>query len=240
MKKMKKQKLVFFLVLQIIGISLTNAQKKTDNSAVEIINKSIEAMGGKDLLQRIETLYTDSETEMEGRKVNWIVKEMLPNKGSFQIIYQDRTVYQNWFNGKLGYELIHGEKKLANQEEFKDKEYKKNIFNELDYINPSLYKLEFIGEEKVESNNCNKIKATLINGFVENLYYDKTTFLLTKSEKILNTEKNSFSTTYYSNYKRFKNLTYFTEMKFGENGNVQIAKIVKLLYNEKITEKDFE
>ena len=115
-----------------------------------------------------------------------------------------------------------------------------NIFNELDYINPSLYKLEFIGEEKVESNNCNKIKATLINGFVENLYYDKTTFLLTKSEKILNTEKNSFSTTYYSNYKRFKNLTYFTEMKFGENGNVQIAKIVKLLYNEKITEKDFE
>ncbi|MBG6187073.1 hypothetical protein [Flavobacterium sp. CAN_S2] len=237
---MKKQQLFFLLLLHIIGLNFANAQKLSDNAAIEIVNKSIDAMGGQKLLQSIKTLYTDSETEMQGRKVNWIVKEMLPNKGSFQIIYQGRTVYQNWFNGKIGYELNNGEKKLADQEEFKDKKYKQNIFNELDYINPSLYRLEFIGEEKIESNNCNKIKATLTNGLVKILYYDKNTFLLTKTEKILNAEKNSFSTTYYSNYKKFNDLTYFTEMKFGEKENIQIATIIKLLYNENITEKDFE
>lgn len=95
---MKKQQLFVLLLLNIIGLNFANAQKLSDNAAIEIVNKSIDAMGGQKLLKSIKTLYTDSETEMQGRKVNWIVKEMLPNKGSFQIIYQGRTVYQNWFN----------------------------------------------------------------------------------------------------------------------------------------------
>jgi hypothetical protein len=122
---MKNQKIYFLIVIQAIGLNIINAQNKSDNFAMEVINNSINAMGGKNLLQSIKTLYTDSETEMEGRKVNWIVKEMLPNKGSFQVVYQGRTVYQNWFNGKVGHELINGEKKIADQEEFKDKEFKK-------------------------------------------------------------------------------------------------------------------
>lgn len=237
---MKNQKIYFLIVIQAIGLNIINAQNKSDNFAIEVINNSINAMGGKNLLQSIKTLYTDSETEMEGRKVNWIVKEMLPNKGSFQVIYQGRTVYQNWFDGKVGHELINGEKKIADQEEFKDKEFKKNIFNEFDYINLTLYELEFLREEIVESNNCNKIKATLTNGVAKFLYYDKNTFLLAKTEKVLNSETKSFSTTYYSNYKKFENLIYFTQMKFGESGNAQIAEIVKLSYNKNITAKDFE
>lgn len=72
------------------------------------------------------------------------------------------------------------------------------------------------------------------------MYYDKNTFLLAKTEKVLNSETKSFSTTYYSNYKKFENLIYFTQMKFGESGNAQIAEIVKLSYNKNITAKDFE
>lgn len=237
---MKKTILFLALLVQLLCLNFGYAQSQSDKVAVEIINKSIDAMGGKKLIESIKTLYTDSKTEMQGRKVNWVVREMLPNKGSFQIVYQGRTVYQNWYNGETGYELNDGERKLADQEEFKDKKYKKNIFNELDFINPSLYQLEYLGEATVAGNNCNKIKATLVNGLVEMLYYDKNTFHLTKTEKILSAEKNSFSTTYYAKYKKFKDLTYFTEMTFGENEDVQVATITKLLYNENITAKDFE
>jgi hypothetical protein len=77
---------------------------------------------------------------MEGRTANWVVKEIKPNIGSFEIVYGQRVVFKSWYDGKLGYNLSNGEKMLADQENFKDKLFKKNIFNELDYLDSTLYK----------------------------------------------------------------------------------------------------
>lgn len=82
---MKKTILFLALLVQLLCLNFGYAQSQSDKVAVEIINKSIDAMGGKKLIESIKTLYTDSKTEMQGRKVNWVVREMLPNKGSFQI-----------------------------------------------------------------------------------------------------------------------------------------------------------
>ncbi|MBL0200740.1 MAG: hypothetical protein IPP81_11525 [Chitinophagaceae bacterium] len=79
-------------------------------TALEIVNRSIDAMGGIEYLRSIKTLYSDTKTTMEGRLVHWIIKEMLPNKGSFQIVYNDRVVYSDWFDGKKGYSITNGKK----------------------------------------------------------------------------------------------------------------------------------
>lgn len=84
----------------LLTLSLTKTQAQTELTAQQIIEKNIEAMGGKPYLLSVKTLYSDMATEMEGRKVNWITKEMLPNKGSFLIIYQGRTVFQNFYDGE--------------------------------------------------------------------------------------------------------------------------------------------
>lgn len=234
--KLLKFSLVF--ILSLVGNSITAQEQK--DKAVIVVENAINAMGGKEFLKSINTLYCDSKTQMDGRDVNWITKEMLPNKGSFEIIYQNRIVYKSWFDGSLGYELDNGEKKLANQHEFKDKPFKKNIFNELDYIDPSLYKLEYIALDDVESKKCNKIKATLLNGKITYLYFDVKTALLIKSETVKDGEANSFSTVIYGEYSKFKKLTYFTTMRFGSNVDAQSAKIIELFYNEKINETDFK
>ena len=54
---------------------------------------------------------------------------------------------------KLVTKIVNGEKRKADPEEFKAKKYKKNIFNELDFIDSSLWTLELIGEEKVNDEN---------------------------------------------------------------------------------------
>src|SRR5258705_13939676 len=119
-------KIIKFFLFFIFLNSGINAQSNVDTlTSLKIINNSIEAMGSLEYLKSIKTLYTDLKTEMEGRQVHWIVKEMLPNKGSFQITYNDRIVYENWFDGKKGFEIVNGTKKKADKEEFKDKLYKK-------------------------------------------------------------------------------------------------------------------
>ena len=219
-------------------ITLFAQNSKTDKSIL-IIEKAIQTEGGKQFLESINTMYTKLETIMDGRNVLWVVKEMGPNKGSFEIQYEGRIVYKSFYDGKTGFEVLNGQKKMADQEQFKDKNYRKHIINSLDYIDSTLYTLEYIGEEKINDKDCDKIKATLINGKVTFLYYDKESGLLAKSEVVENPEKNSFSTTFYENYKKFGDLMYYSKVTFvSENGN-QVAQIIDLYYNKKITQKDF-
>ncbi len=216
------------------------AQNSQIDKSIDIVEKSIEAQGGKKLLESIKTLYSKSETIMDGRNVFWITKEMEPNKGSFEIEYQGRTVYRSFYDGKIGYNIVNGQKTVADPEQFKDKNYRKHIMNSLDYLDASLYDLEFIGEENVNNKDCYKIKATLSNGKVTYLFYDKTSNLLAKSEVVKNPEKDSFSTVLYDDYKKFGDLTYETKQTFvSEEGN-QVVKLIDLYYNKKISEKDFK
>lgn len=232
---MKITLLSFFFIF-ILNLTKTSAQSELN--AQQIIEKAIEVTGGKGYLQSIKTLYSDMATEMEGRKVNWVTKEMLPNKGSFMIIYQGRTIFKNFYDGEKGYEVSAGTKKLANQEEFSDKKFRKNIFNELDYLDTTLYTLTIDGTEKVYQEDCYKVKATCINGSIRLLYYSKKTFFQLREDKST-TEKGGFSSIYFSNYKKFGKLTYYSEMSFGEGEKVQKAKMVELLANEKISDDDF-
>lgn len=216
------------------------AQNTEATKSIQIIEKAIQAEGGKELLESIQTMYTKYETVMDGRKVFWIIKEMAPNKGSFEIQYQGRVVYKSFYDGKTGYELINGQKTIADQEQFKDKNYRKHIMNSLNYIDPTLYTLEYIGEEKVGNKTCEKIKATLSNGKVTYLYYDKVSSLLIKEETLLNGEKDSFSTVLFEDYKKVGDLMFQGKNVFvSEDGN-QVAEIVEAYYNKKISEKDFE
>jgi hypothetical protein len=237
MNTIKTVLLSFFSMILFNCVSAQNLIKV--KNANDVIENAITALGGKEYLLSIKTLYTDISTEMEGRQVDWITKEMLPNKGAFQIVYQGRTVFQDWYDGTTGYEMVNGEKTKADPEEFKDKKYKKNIFNDLDYLDTSLWKLELIGEEKVTDEDCYKIKASLVNGEVRNLYFSKSSFYKLREDKVSNAEKGSFTSTFFSDYKKYGGLTYYTVMKFGDGEKPQVGKIVNLIVNEKISEKDF-
>lgn len=232
-------KTTFTAFILFLSLSFTKSQAQATLTAQEILAKNIAATGGMDYLKSIQTLYSNIATEMSGRKVNWITKEMLPNKGAFSIIYQGRTVFQNFYDGEKGYEMGEGKKKLADQAEFSDKKYRKNIFNELDYLDPSLYQLEAMGSEKVENQDCYKIKATCVNGATSILYYSKDSFLQLREDKAT-TEKGNFDTTYFYGYKKYGQLTYYSSLVFGSGDKMQKATLVELLVNEKVSDSDFK
>ncbi|HEY9703720.1 MAG TPA: hypothetical protein V6C58_14830, partial [Allocoleopsis sp.] len=68
--------------------TLVSAQQTPVPTAKEIIEKNIEAQGGRKILENIKTMYSESYTVMDGREVLFVTKEMAPNKGIFEIIYQ--------------------------------------------------------------------------------------------------------------------------------------------------------
>ncbi len=226
------------LIMQLFFYS-ANCQITDTLNAYNIMNKAIDAIGGKEYLSGIITLYTDMKTEMDGREVHWIVKEMKPNKGSFQITYKNRIIYQSWFDGKKGYAIVNGEKKRRD-EDFKDKKLKKNIFDELDYLDSSLWKIELLGDAQVDSISCYKIKATLSTGLTKLLYYNKRNYLLIKDEKIIKSEPGRFTTFIFPSYSKYGQLIYFRKLKYGDEEPNLKGEIVELLTNEKVNDKDFK
>ena len=190
---MKRVYLLTFIILFYTTAGI--CQQSFDSlNAYAILNKAIEAQGGRAFLQTIKTMYTVTKTRMDGIVVDWTVKEMLPNKAAFQITNRNRVIYQSWFDGNNGFEIVNGKKKKLDIEENKEKFYKRNIINELDYIDAGLWQIKLLGEEKVMNEDCYKIEATLISGLVKYLYYSKSSFFLLKEEKVLNAERDNFFT----------------------------------------------
>lgn len=236
---MKFPKTISVLLLFTLFGTRLPAQEAAKPDPISIVKNCIAAMGGESFLHSITTLYSNMKTEMEGREVNYITKELLPNKGSFKIVYKGRTVFQNWFDGKTAFETVNGEVKKADLAEFKDKLDRKNIFNELDWIMPELWTLEFLGEEKVGEKDCYKIRAKRKSGLVQLLYFDKESKLLLRDDKVEDINKNSFATTLYMAYKKYSGLTFASEMKIGDKDSSQTLTVVELKINSDVSEADF-
>lgn len=217
--------------------TLFYSQSLDQVKAKEIIEKAVQASGGKELLNSIKTLYSKSTTVMDGRNVNYITKEMAPNMGSFEIEYQGRIVYRSWFDGKTGYETVNGEKKVADPEEFKDKHDRKYIMNEMAYLDPELFKIKFIKTD--EAQKFNQVEATSKDGSIINLFYDTESFLLKKEEKS-NPSKGSFGTIVCTDYKKIGELTYCSRTIFKSESGDQIVNLIDLKYNKDIKKSDFK
>eukprot|EP01012_Entosiphon_sulcatum_P031788 TRINITY_DN40499_c0_g1_i1.p1 TRINITY_DN40499_c0_g1~~TRINITY_DN40499_c0_g1_i1.p1 ORF type:complete len:172 (+),score=22.17 TRINITY_DN40499_c0_g1_i1:171-686(+) len=167
-------------------------------------------------------------------------KKCYPIKAVLKLYIREGLFFKIGLMVKNAFETVKGEVKKADLAEFKDKFDRKNIFNELDWITPELFKLELLNDEKVGTKDCYKVKATRNNGLVEILYFDKESKLLERSDKVENAEKNSFTTTLYISYKTVSGLTFASEIKMGDKDTFQTLSVVDLKINEDISDSDFK
>lgn len=234
---MKQILLILFLFLLYPAVGRHPIPVGDTLTAQGILHKAIEAQGGTAFLKSIKTIYTNTVTVMDGIPVNWVVKEMLPNKGAFQVVNNNRVLYQSWFDGKNGFEIVNGKRRKQYTDELSDKLIKKNIINELDYVDSSLWTVRLLGEEKILNQPCFRLHARSANGIVKNLFYSQETFLLLKEERIIHPEL--ILTYFFLSFAKQGELTFCNEMKLLKNGKYQEVKILDLVINEKVDETDF-
>jgi hypothetical protein len=177
---------------------------------------------------------------MDDHDVHYVIKEMLPNKGSFEIVYQGRTVYKGFFDGEHGFEIDHGKKVAAPAEDNKDKMYKKNIFNELDYLDTALYAMTRLPDAMVGQEPAYVIGTTLKNGREKHIYYSRNTFLELKSETIKLGENGSSNTTFVTKQEQHEGVMYpAVQRMFVGTDHEQTLTLLNIYFNEKVSDADF-
>jgi len=230
-----KMKKMLLIAATVLFTTIIQAQ-----TVDEIINKHIDAIGGKEKLGQVKTLYTENSVEVMGNQAP-VTEYLLEGKG-----YKNETEFNGskiiqCYSDKGGW-LINPMAGGTDAQPMPEELYKAG--KDLIYIGGALqdyaakgYKVELTGNE----NGSHKIKVT--NGNTESNYFiDATTFYLTKS--IIKGEMMGQPvdvTTTFSDYKKTEFGIFLPYTKTIDLGAFSlISRVNKVEVNKEIDPKIFE
>src|SRR5690349_5892122 len=181
---MKLVKTGLFLFAAAFSFATAKAQ-----TADEIVNKHIEAVGGKEKLKGLKSLYMEGALTVMGNEAPMTIT-VLDGKGyksevefNGQKIVQAYTDKGGWMiNPMMGA----NDPQPVPQEQYKmakDQIFAGGAF--LDYAAKGS-KIELTGRENVNNVNAYKIKLTSADGAETTYYVDPTTYYITRAVKVVN------------------------------------------------------
>ncbi len=160
---------------------------KTENSleAKKVIERYLEAIGGKDNVASVKTVFRSGEVFGEPFPLLIEDKKMAPNKFTSSRYFKNRRkkgdlIYTVMFNGETGYKFNKTSKSPLTETEILT--IKENaIFPELSYLS-SPYNLQIVDTVSLASGKAYKLKIESPAGKVQFRYYNMSDNLLYKIE----------------------------------------------------------
>jgi hypothetical protein len=230
-------------ILKIIqfGCLLLCFTKAEAQTADEIIDKYIQAIGGKDAWSRIHTIKQHAILNANGTDI------------SFDLIAEKDKGYKQTisFTGLSGYSIYtptngwnyypwqgHQKAEAMTEEDLREAQDALDLQGPLIEYKTKGHSVEYLGKDDFEGTECYKIKLNQKSGKVVTYYIDPSNYFLIHSVTIskANGQENE-SKTDYSNYKKFPEGIWMP-MNVGTPGNV--IKIVKSEINVPIEENTFK
>ncbi len=226
---MKGLKLAFIAFSSIVFISSAKAQ-----TADEIVNKYITAIGGTDNWKKVNSMTSEGNLKVQGADVA-VTMTVLNGKGMRQNIsvmgmtgYSIMTPDSGWnfmpFNGQQKPEPVTAETLKESVDQY---DVQGSL---LDYKTKG-HSVEYLGKEDVEGTEALKLKLTHKSGKTETLYFDPASYFMIRSitKQKANGQETDVTTT-ISNYKKlpegiFVPMSINIPVGPGQNADMTITKV---------------
>ncbi|MBQ4913093.1 insulinase family protein [Maribacter sp. MMG018] len=147
-------------------------------TAKSIIEKYIEAIGGKTKLKSIESFAMDASAEMQGMQLELQLKKTAKNQLMQDIKMMGNSMTKQVLNNDKGYVVMQGQRKDLSEEEIQKIKEEAALFPELNFLSSDNISLE--GSEMVGDKKAYKIKAT----DSKTIFYDADTGLKLKEVNV--------------------------------------------------------
>jgi len=197
----------------------------------DIIGKYVQAIGGKEKLEAVESYSLMAEAEMQGMKLNLEMKKTAKNQFMQDVKVMGNSMSKQVINDGAGYAVMQGQRKDLTEEELNKIKEESAPFPELNYLNGGV---TFEGVESVNGKKAYKIKVS----DEKTSFYDMESGL--KVQDVTNAEvqgQQMTSTISYSDYKEVSG-TFAIGQTMGPQSFEFIVKELKV--NEGVTDADFE
>jgi hypothetical protein len=172
------------IIFGLFILALVFAQFAQGQTVDEVINKHIEALGGKEKLSKIKNIVMEGSLNYQGTEIALTLTQ-IHNK----LNRQDISV-----NGMRGFDMLTDKEGWAympfmgqQKPEPKPAEEVKLNQADLDLAGPLVdyaakgHKAALIGKESIEGKNCYHIKMTLASGKIVNFFIDAASNLISRT-----------------------------------------------------------
>ena len=192
-----------FAWLLVVGLAGAAVQAQT---ADEIINKHLEARGGKDKIKAVQAARMTGKMVMgQGMEAPITMELARPNKMRLEFTLQGMTGIQA-YDGKSGWSVMpfmgKKEPEAMSADEIKQAEDQADMDGILVDYKEKGHQVEYVGKEDVEGTPAYKLKVTKKNGDVVNVYIDAESYMdIKESGKVKVRGQEIESQTTYGDFK---------------------------------------
>jgi uncharacterized protein (TIGR02145 family) len=175
-------------------------------TADDIINKHIEAIGGKDNWKKVTSMVMTGTMSLQGTEIQ-LKRSVSHNTGSRTDItlmgmtgYQILTNAEGWsympFQGQATVEAM-------TPDQVKDQQDELDVHGALIDYAAKGHSTKYIGKEDVEGTECFKVQLTMKGGKSQTYFFDPATYYIVKVSSVMkaNGQENEIATT-FSNYQK--------------------------------------
>jgi outer membrane lipoprotein-sorting protein len=220
-----KYQIAFASILAVAALMPLTARAQTVD---EIIAKNIQALGGRQKLDSVQTLRTKGKLDAGFFRADIAQQNKRPDKVRQEFSVQSLTQVQS-YDGKTGWQINpfggRRDPEILSQDDTKSLQVDADVDGPLvDYAKKG-HKAELVGHDSVEGTDCYKIKLTLKNGDIRTYYLDADSYLEIKLET------QSFvrgsiqeSEAYYGDYEEVGGIYYPFSYEVGQKGDPNRAK----------------
>ncbi len=199
-----------FAWLLVAGLAGAAVQAQT---ADEIINKHIEARGGKDKIKAVQTERITGKMVMgQGMEAPVSMELARPNKMRMEFTIQGMTGIQA-YDGSSGWSVMpfmgKTEPEKMSDEEVRQAEDQADMDGPLVDYKDKGHQVELVGKEDVEGTPAYKLKVTKKNGDVVNVYIDAESYMdIRETGKVKAQGQEVESQTTYGDFKKVDGLVF--------------------------------
>lgn len=199
-----------FAWLLVAGLAGAAVQAQT---ADEIINKHLEARGGKDKIKAVQTERITGKMVMpQGMEAPVSMELARPNKMRMEFTIQGMTGIQA-YDGSSGWSVMpfmgKTDPEKMSSEEVRQAEDQADMDGPLVDYKDKGHQVEYVGKEDVEGTPAYKLKVTKKNGDVVNVYIDADSYMdIRETGKVKAQGQEIESQTTYGDFKKVDGLVF--------------------------------
>lgn len=210
-----------------------------DISAEKVIENYIAAIGGKENLEKIQTIIQKSSASMGGMSISIINYKKAPNKSATEMYMNNNLMNKQFFDGEKGkVKGFQGEKELTG-EDLEELKLESALTPELNYKELGI-QMNLIGLEEIDGANAYKVEVIKPNGKKLFDYYSAENGLKIQTRQSVNTPQGDFEQTLkYSDYRDVSGLKYPYLINMTGMQNLEL-KIDSIEINAEIKDEIFQ
>ncbi len=176
-------------------------------SAEDVLNKYLEAIGGKEKIEKITSKISVYKGNVQGMDITVTITQKAPNKYYQMVdagVFQQKTV----FDGEKGFSEAMGQKQPLAGEQLEGMKVQADLHAMLNYDKLGI-KAELVGMEKVNGADAYKVTLDTPWGSKWTQYFDVATGFLVRQITPISTPQGSFNqTTDFLDYKDVDGIKY--------------------------------